>query len=122
MSVEETNIPALAFGPDGLIPAIVQDRDTGAVLMMAYMNGEALQKTLQTRQTWFWSRSRQALWHKGATSGDTQAVCDIRVDCDQDCLLVLVTTATGKACHTGRPGCFYRSLSDDGTKLHPVKG
>jgi phosphoribosyl-AMP cyclohydrolase / phosphoribosyl-ATP pyrophosphohydrolase len=94
---------------NGLIPAIVQDASTKDVLMLAYMNPESLQKTIETGETWFWSRSRQELWHKGATSGNTQKVVEIRYDCDGDTLLVLVEPA-GPACHTGKMTCFYRIL------------
>ncbi len=100
---------SLKYDEHGLIPAIVQDADTGQVLMLAYMNVEALQATLRTGETHFWSRSRQELWHKGATSGNTQTVVDLSVDCDADTLLVRVHPA-GPACHTGRTTCFYRPL------------
>jgi phosphoribosyl-ATP pyrophosphohydrolase/phosphoribosyl-AMP cyclohydrolase len=93
----------------GLVPAIVQDANTGQVLMLAYVNEEALQKTLETGQTWFWSRSRSELWPKGATSGNTQQVVEARYDCDADAILLLVKPA-GPACHTGRQSCFYRRL------------
>lgn len=93
----------------GLVPAIVQDADFGDVLMLAYMNAEALERTLATGQAHFWSRSRQELWHKGATSGNVQEVLDIRIDCDEDTLLLLVHPA-GPACHTGNRTCFYREL------------
>lgn len=96
---------------NGLIPAIVQDVHTKEVLMLAYMNAESLQKTIESSETWFWSRSRQELWHKGATSGNTQKVIEIRYDCDGDTLLVLVEPA-GPACHTGNTTCFYRSLEN----------
>ncbi|OEH87037.1 bifunctional phosphoribosyl-AMP cyclohydrolase/phosphoribosyl-ATP pyrophosphatase [Desulfuribacillus stibiiarsenatis] len=96
---------------EGLIPAIVQDVDTKEVLMLAYVNRESLQKTVETRTTWFWSRSRNELWNKGATSGNTQEVVDIRFDCDEDTILMLVK-ANGPACHTGRETCFYRSFFD----------
>lgn len=95
----------------GLIAAIVQDVNTKQVLMMAYMNAESLQKTLELGETVFWSRSRSELWHKGATSGNTQQVRDIRIDCDADTLLILVEPA-GPACHTGEVSCFYRSWSE----------
>lgn len=95
----------------GLVPAIVQDANTQQVLMMAYMNAESLQKTLDIGETVFWSRSRSELWHKGATSGHVQKVKSIAVDCDGDTLLVLVDPA-GPACHTGEVSCFYRSLVD----------
>lgn len=93
----------------GLIPAIVQDVETGEVLMLAYMNAESLGLTLETGETWFWSRSRGELWHKGATSGNAQRVVEIRYDCDGDTLLVRVTPA-GPACHTGAVSCFYQVL------------
>lgn len=95
----------------GLIAAIVQDVNSKQVLMMAYMNAESLQKTLELGETVFWSRSRSELWHKGATSGNTQKVRDIRIDCDADTLLILVEPA-GPACHTGEVSCFYRTWSE----------
>jgi phosphoribosyl-AMP cyclohydrolase len=93
----------------GLAPAVVQAAATGEVLMVAWMNAEALRLTLQTRQAWFWSRSRGGLWRKGATSGNTMQVQDIHVDCDADVLLLQVE-AVGPACHTGERTCFYRRL------------
>jgi phosphoribosyl-AMP cyclohydrolase len=93
----------------GLVPAIVQDQQTGEVLMMAYMNRQSLDLSMSTGETHFWSRSRQELWHKGATSGNTQHILEIRYDCDADTLLVLVRSH-GPACHTGQRSCFYRSL------------
>jgi phosphoribosyl-AMP cyclohydrolase len=102
----------LKFNPDGLIPAVVQDADTHAVLMVAWMNAESLRQTVESGETWFWSRSRQELWHKGGTSGNIQKVNQILVDCDADTLLILVTPA-GPACHTGQPTCFYRPLDPD---------
>ena len=104
----ETHIP-IKYNEHGLVPAIVQDADSGQVLMLAYMNAESLQHTLRSGQTYFWSRSRKELWHKGATSGNFQYVVDIRIDCDADTLLVRVRPA-GPACHTGNPTCFYRPL------------
>jgi len=104
----------LKWDERGLIPAIVQDAETGEVLTLAYMNAEALQRTLETGETWFWSRSRGELWHKGATSGNTQRVIEIRYDCDGDALLVRVEPA-GPACHTGAVSCFYRALADEGS-------
>ena len=113
MSVD---LSKLAWDPNGLIPAIVQQHDTGEVLMVAWMNRESLGKTLETSETWFWSRSRKELWHKGATSGNTQRVLEVRFDCDADTLLVLVDAA-GPACHTGQRSCFFRVLGrDDVTK------
>lgn len=100
---------SIKYDDHGLVPAIVQDAETGQVLMLAYMNEEALQATLRTGQTHFWSRSRKELWHKGATSGNIQQVVDLSVDCDADTLLVRVRPA-GPACHTGNTTCFYRSL------------
>lgn len=100
----------LKFDEHGLIPAIVQDAASKEVLMMAWMNAESLQKTRESGQTWFWSRSRGELWHKGATSGNTQQVVELRYDCDGDTLLLLVDPA-GPACHTGEYSCFYRSLA-----------
>ncbi len=95
----------------GLIPTIVQDATTQQVLMLAYMNAEALRLTLETGEAHFWSRSRSELWHKGATSGNVQRVREVRVDCDADTLLLLVEPA-GPACHTGEVSCFYRVLRE----------
>jgi phosphoribosyl-AMP cyclohydrolase len=97
----------------GLVPAIVQDANTGEVLMLAYMNRQSLQASLDTGETHFWSRSRNELWHKGATSGNTQRIIELRYDCDGDTLLALVEPR-GSACHTGQRSCFYRCLKDDG--------
>jgi phosphoribosyl-AMP cyclohydrolase len=101
----------LKFDANGLIPAIVQDSRSLEVLMLAWMNADSLQRTLESGETWFWSRSRGELWHKGATSGNTQKVVEIRYDCDGDTLLVLVEPA-GPACHTGAISCFFRTLGD----------
>jgi len=109
MSFDSTQIQ---FDERGLIPAIVQDARTGAVLTLAYMNAESLQKTLATRETWFWSRSRSELWHKGATSGNIQRLVEVRQDCDGDALLVLVEPC-GPACHTGKQSCFHRDLAGE---------
>jgi phosphoribosyl-AMP cyclohydrolase len=106
------DLSALTWDAKGLIPAIVQQHDTGEVLMVAWMNEESLGKTLETSETWFWSRSRSELWHKGATSGNTQRVTEVRFDCDADTLLVLVDAA-GPACHTGERTCFFRVLGRD---------
>ncbi len=103
-------ISEIKYDANGLIPAIVQDAETHEVLMLAYMNAESLKLTLETGETWFWSRSRSELWHKGATSGNVQRVVEVRVDCDADTLLVLVNPA-GAACHTGERTCFYRNIS-----------
>jgi phosphoribosyl-AMP cyclohydrolase len=104
-------IPAnLKYDEKGLIPAVIQDWKTGEVLMVAYMNAESLKRTVETRLTWFWSRSRQKFWQKGETSGNVQRVKDILYDCDQDTLLLKVEQ-TGPACHTGSRCCFFRSFS-----------
>jgi len=102
------------FNEDGLIAAIAQDATTHEVLMLAWMNAEALAATVETGQATYWSRSRGQLWRKGETSGHTQAVEQIRVDCDQDAILLTVTQ-TGGACHTGARSCFYRSVHTNGT-------
>jgi phosphoribosyl-AMP cyclohydrolase len=101
------------FDVDGLIAAIAQDADTGEVLMLAWMNAEALQLTIDTGRAVYWSRSRKALWRKGDTSGHEQHVDEIRVDCDQDAVLLKVRQ-TGAACHTGRRSCFYRIAGPEG--------
>ncbi len=103
------NFDELVFDERGLIPAIVQQYDSGEVLMMAWMNKESLRLTQETGLTWFWSRSRQELWNKGATSGNLQHVRELFYDCDGDTLLVKVD-AEGPACHTGNRSCFYRSI------------
>jgi phosphoribosyl-AMP cyclohydrolase len=100
----------LKYDSAGLIPAIVQDSDTGEILMMAWMNAESIGKTLESKTTWFWSRSRQEFWNKGATSGNMQHVSEVLVDCDADVLLVKVKPE-GPACHTGERTCFYRGLA-----------
>ena len=106
------NLPELKYNEAGVIPCIVQDADTGAVLMMAWMSAESLALTLERGETVFFSRSRQELWHKGATSGNTQKLVDLRYDCDGDTLLALVNPA-GPACHTGARTCFYRSMTEE---------
>lgn len=100
----------LKFDEKGLIPAIIQDYEDNAILMMAYMNKESLRKTLETSETWFWSRSRQELWHKGGTSGNIQKVKSLAYDCDGDTLLIKVEQVGGKACHTGRRSCFFNQV------------
>ena len=95
----------------GLITTVVQDATTKQVLMVAYMNAESLEKTMTTGETWFWSRSRNMLWHKGETSGNNQTVQAIAVDCDADTLLITVNPA-GPACHTGHTSCFYRQYTE----------
>lgn len=102
----------LKFDEHGLLPAVVQDANTREVLTLAYMNAESLARTLETKETWFWSRSRNELWQKGMTSGNTQGVVDIFLDCDQDALVVLVEPA-GPACHTGQRSCFHNAIEAD---------
>lgn len=106
MQVDFTKIK---FDEKGLVPAVIQDATTGKVLMLAYMNAVSLQRTVETGYTWFWSRSRQKLWNKGATSGNVQKVVDIKYDCDGDSLLLQVKQ-TGSACHTGEYSCFHNIL------------
>jgi phosphoribosyl-ATP pyrophosphohydrolase/phosphoribosyl-AMP cyclohydrolase len=101
-------VEEIRYDERGLVPAIVQDYLDGTVLMMAWMNQESLQKTLETEETWFWSRSRQELWHKGATSGHIQKVQSIRYDCDSDALLIGVEQLGDIACHTGERSCFHQ--------------
>ena len=101
-------VDLIKYDERGLVPAIVQDYLDGTVLMMAWMNAESLQKTLDTNQTWFWSRSRQEFWHKGETSGHLQHVKEIRYDCDSDALLIVVEQVGDIACHTGERSCFHQ--------------
>lgn len=102
---------SLNYDAQGLIPAIAQDHETGDVLMMAWMNAEAVEKTLETSRVTYWSRSRKSFWIKGETSGHTQRLVEMRVDCDRDCLLLLIEQ-TGPACHTNRRSCFYTAIRD----------
>ena len=108
-SSRSAGVDELAFDDRGLVPVVVQDASTKEVLMLAWADEEAVRRTLSSGTTWFWSRSRQEYWNKGATSGNTQAVVEVRYDCDADALLVLVDPA-GPACHTGERSCFYRVL------------
>jgi phosphoribosyl-ATP pyrophosphohydrolase/phosphoribosyl-AMP cyclohydrolase len=108
------NLDEIRFDERGLIPAIVQDVSSREVLTLAYMNRESLARTLETKQTWFWSRSRNELWHKGETSGNTQQVIEVALDCDRDAVIVLVKPA-GPACHTGAVSCF-----ETGTEPHAL--
>ncbi|HLB07065.1 MAG TPA: phosphoribosyl-AMP cyclohydrolase [Alphaproteobacteria bacterium] len=109
--MNEALFKAIKFGPDGLVAAIAQAHDTGEVLMAAFMNREAIEKTLATGEVHYFSRSRHALWRKGESSGQTQRLIELRLDCDGDALLLLVDQ-TGVACHTGRRSCFFRALKD----------
>lgn len=109
--IEEGSGFAPKFGADGLITAVTVDANSGDVLMVAHMNREALERTLAEGRVWYWSRSRQTLWLKGETSGQIQTLVEMRVDCDQDCLLLRVRVGgDGGACHTGRATCFYRRV------------
>jgi len=124
--IEETTAFTPKFNDDGLIPCITQDANTGQVLMMAWMNQTALTQTLKTGEAHYWSRSRNELWHKGATSGATQKLITLKTDCDQDCLLmqVEITPQTqNQTCHTNRTSCFYRTIEKDGneTTLQHIK-
>ncbi len=101
----------LTFDERGLLPVIAQDEATGEVLMLAWMNAEAVAKTLETHRVTYWSRSRQAFWVKGETSGHTQELVDLRIDCDRDCLLAVVRQV-GSACHTNRRSCFFTSVAE----------
>ena len=101
----------LTFDERGLAPAVVQDAATGEVLMLAWVDAEAVRRTLDTKTTWFWSRSRKEYWNKGATSGNTQKVIEVRYDCDADALLMRVEPS-GPACHTGERSCFYRTFDE----------
>ncbi len=109
--VEEGRVFAPKFDSDGLIPAIVADAWSGEILMFAYMNEAALANSIESGEAWFYSRSRDALWRKGEVSGHTLRIMEIRVDCDQDTLLVKVEQAGPGVCHTGRASCFYRTLA-----------
>jgi len=104
-------LASVAFDSNGLVPAIAQQHDTGEVLMMAWMNRAAVEETLRTGRVCYWSRSRASLWRKGETSGQVQRLVELRVDCDNDCLLLLVDQ-TGVACHTGRRSCFFTAIRD----------
>lgn len=115
------DISNLKFDERGLLPAVVQDARSREVLMLAYMNRESLLKTLETRLAWFWSRSRNELWLKGDTSGNTQRVVEIRQDCDSDALVVMVEPK-GPACHTGKQTCFYRDLAGTEIDLASTNG
>lgn len=109
--IENTIINELAFNADGLVPAIAQQADTGEVLMMAWMNEDAVRETLATGRVCYWSRSRGALWHKGESSGQIQMLKEFRWDCDNDTILLQVDQ-TGVACHTGRRSCFFKAVRD----------
>lgn len=111
IEIKSTEIGDLKFDINGLITTVIQDNLSKEVLMVAWMNYESLQKTIETGETWFWSRSRSELWHKGDTSGNLQRVVRVYFDCDSDTLLFLVNPA-GPACHTGEKSCFYRIFAE----------
>lgn len=117
---DDLDVDDFAWAEGGLLPAIVQDAQSGDVLMMAWMDREALRRTLTSRHTTFWSRSRKAYWMKGETSGNVQDVAEVRYDCDADALLVLVTQHGDGACHTGARTCFYRTLTITPTESEPT--
>jgi phosphoribosyl-AMP cyclohydrolase len=119
-ALERGPVLAPRFNADGLIAAILQHAQTGEVLMLGWMNAEALKRTLEGGEVWFFSRARQALWHKGDTSGQIQQVVEVRVDCDQDALLVKVLPqGDGGVCHVGFRSCFYRVVEDGALKEEP---
>lgn len=119
--IVEAALKSLKFNKDGLISAIAQQYDTGEVLMLAWMNADALRETLATGRVCYWSRSRRQLWRKGETSGQTQKLVHFRIDCDGDCLLLLVDQS-GVACHTGRRSCFYTEVTPKGLEIiQPVE-
>ena len=120
ISVPAGLVEGLKFDDNGLIPAIAQDADNGDVLMMAWMNAESLRRTLETGRATYWSRSRQSFWIKGETSGHTQEVVRISVDCDQDCLLMQIRQV-GAACHENFRSCFYRDVTDEGLRENQVR-
>ena len=112
-------LDGIKYDSSGLVPAVVQDAEDGQILMVAYMNRESLRRTMESGDTCFWSRSRQEYWVKGATSGNTQKVVRLAVDCDQDCLLVVVRQK-GVACHTGKRSCFYREVVREESALREI--
>ena len=112
--IDKTTTLSPNFDKDGLIAAIAQDHTTREILMLAWMNKEAFYKTIETGEAWYWSRSRNELWHKGATSGAIQTVHEIRIDCDQDAVILSIDQNGTGACHTGRESCFYRRVEKSG--------
>ena len=114
-TLEEGTVLSPRFDASGLVTVVATEADSGAVLMVAHMNAEALERSIETGEAWYWSRSRRELWHKGATSGQVQTIVEMRVDCDQDALWIRVKVAgDGGCCHTGRCSCFYR--------IQPLRG
>lgn len=121
MGTLQETLERVSWNEQGLVPAIAQDAKSGRVLMLAWMNREALSRTLAERRAVYWSRSRGCLWQKGEESGHVQRVLDVRLDCDADTVLLFVEQVGGIACHTGRESCFYRGHSEDGWRvLEPV--
>ena len=123
--MSEAWIDRVAWNQDGLVPAVAQDAKSGEVLMMAWMNRDALARTVETGEAVYWSRSRKSLWKKGETSGHVQRVLEVRLDCDADTVLLRVESVAGIACHTGRRRCFFRRLDGEGaarrwTETDPV--
>ena len=114
-------IDAVAWNADGLVPAVAQDAASGEVLMVAWMNREALERTVATGEAHYWSRSRKSLWRKGETSGHVQRVRDVRLDCDADTVLIVVESVGGVACHTGRRRCFFNRLEGKGAERRWVE-
>jgi phosphoribosyl-AMP cyclohydrolase len=110
--VSETWLNKINWSEDGLLPAIAQDAKTGEILMVAWMNRDALKRTVETGEAVYWSRSRKKLWHKGEESGHTQKVVELRLDCDEDVLLMKIEQVGGIACHTGRRSCFFQKLEN----------
>ncbi len=122
IEADEEAITSVAFNSDGLVPAVVQERSSGAMLTLAWMDEEALRRTLSTGRTWFWSRSRKEHWRKGDTSGDRQWVREAFYDCDRDALLIVVDQEGRGACHTGERTCFYRSFGPPAPGRSPDAG
>jgi len=121
-TLEHGSVLAPSFGADGLIAAILQHAQTGEVLMLGWMNAEALKRTLESGEVWFYSRARQALWHKGDTSRQVQQVVEMRIDCDQDAVLVKVAPqGDGGVCHTGARACFYRVVEHGALVARPER-
>ena len=113
IAIDDRDLSQIKFNDDGLVPAIVQEHGTGRVLTLAWMNEEALRRTLSTGRSWFWSRSRQEYWRKGDTSGDRQWVREAYYDCDGDAVLIVVEQEGQGACHTGERSCFFRAFGDN---------
>ena len=113
IAVRPADLGQVVYNADGLVPAIVQEQGNGRVLMLAWMNEDALRRTLDTGRSWFWSRSRQEMWCKGETSGDRQWVREAYYDCDGDTILLVVEQEGRGACHTGQPTCFFRAFGSD---------